>query len=443
MKIVNVYRLAIAFGIASTLSIALAGCGGGKGPSVAGSPITAQSNPVTPNGRSVNLNSYGACSLVSAADHLDPVKLQQALVLLSKCDTCVIPDMESSSRETPGWDGRSAASLKRLNPNTKVYIYYRVCKTPYDYDWGKQADSVPNPCNWECCMPWFEIEAHDWWLRDAEGNKITSSDGYYALDIGKPGFKEKLVEYIRTRSAGQPIDGFVLDGVDAAQSADWWATTHSRPPAYPTNDDWYEKAYKPYLNYVADELHRSGYKVVGLCQDYSYRNADPYHAFIRSKIDVSLYENWILNWDGTWKDPVAVEQRIQDFNEDPLESWVSCGGLFAGVSEYDRKSLAALAMYYVSIPQDQSKRSFHNYVTPLNWDPLWDLNIGTPVGERVKRPGKRFWSRTYTNGIVILNYEDSGSDTYQLSRSYKDAHGTVYSGTVTLVNHSALILTPS
>lgn len=69
MKKTYLYRLAITLGLASTLSAALTGCGGGggsKGSTVTGSSGAVQSSsPIVSNGRSVNLNTYCAWSLVS------------------------------------------------------------------------------------------------------------------------------------------------------------------------------------------------------------------------------------------------------------------------------------------------------------------------------------------------------------------------------------------
>ncbi len=434
MRIILKAQSAYAAGLAALACVALAGCGGGGGGGSTTDDI-ARAVPVGSGGRSVRLNNYNSWGLTSSADHQNATKLQAALQKLVKREDIVLTDDEAFWHETPGWDGCAPADIKRLNPGTKIYMYYRAAKASFENDWAKPLSSLTGKLNIGNPIYWADIQQNDWWLRDGNGQALVH-DTYHFIDFGKPGVKEKYLQTMLARLAGKPVNGVVIDFVppDLTQVL----MGRPRPAAYPTDNDWYTKAFVPFITYVYDGLRSAGYKTAGLCYDYNKRGSTN-EGFMRSKIDISIYESWLVHWNGDWLPKNMIAQRISDFRQDPLECWVADFGLRAGISDYELKQTAALAMYYVSIPMSQDKRSYHHY-GQLPWHTNWDFNIGLPAEESVRMTDKFFWSRRYTQGLVLFNYEDSGAITFPITRAYRDASGQVYRTSITVPAHTGMIL---
>ena len=381
------------------------------------------------------MNNWG----LTKGDQWNPAGWDKALEILARRDEIALTETYEVPNKVDGWRKLTVQAIKAINPSARVYrMYPLMCKGDWDSDWNNPQDTrfMQFP------IPKAELDAKDWWLRDGNGEIVKESSHQWLLDVGKPGYKEAYLEAVLSRNRGKGFDGFVFDY--------WWPEISSwlkgapRPAAYPTDADWFEKAWKPFITYVMDGLHRAGYRVVGNCVG-EFGDTTPEQEFQRGKVDAAIYEQGAINWwrDGSgWIPGRVIERRINAINKDPLEVWVANNGLRDYIEDYDRKKVVALAMYYVAIPQVGARRSYHHpYDWTVYWEPLWDFYIGEPAEPAaVKLAGKYFWSRRYTQGLVLLNYEESESITYTLDRTYVDPDGKVLSGNVVLPAHSAMIL---
>jgi len=213
------------------------------------------------------------------------------------------------------------------------------------------------------------------------------------------------------------------------------------PKDYPTDNDWFEKAWKPFVEYVTSELRKAGYKIVGNCAGSFDQEIDPIIKWQRSQVDGVVYEQWVVDWDGKWLKGNVIETRMNAFNADPLEVWTGDFGLTTRCDNYEQKTVLGLAMYYIALPQSGDRRSYHHYHdSKIYWLPIWDFNIGTPVEAAQKMEGKYFWSRKFSQGLVLMNYEETKEMTYHLDKAYKDVSGKERSGNVNIPPHTALIL---
>jgi hypothetical protein len=260
------------------------------------------------------------------------------------------------------------------------------------------------------------------------------------VDVGKPGFKEEYLKNVLARNAGKGFDGFVFD---------YWCPSISRflsgnrPMAYPTDRDWFDKAWKPFIEYVCAGVHGAGYRIIGNCAG-EYMSGNPDQEWQRTQVEGTIYEQGAVQWpeDGSgWLPGSVVAGRINHINQDPLEVWVANYGLRRVTEDTLSKRHVALAMYYVAIPLVQNKHSFSAIFdgTP-HWDEVWDLYIGTPCSAAPQKIGNYFWSRKYTQGLVLLNYESEKTVTYTLDQQYYDSSGKKYSGKVLIEPHTGLIL---
>lgn len=421
------------------VSVVVCGCGGGG----ASSPTIGQSSDVDQLGpRSVQLNNYNNWAAPSPRQS----DYDRQVEILARRDRICMSEVYSfNSSLTPD-------RLRQLNPRARIFrLYDLICKNSWDSDWKDYASLGDR----YMCTPIFlqHISASDWWLRDGQGNIIKENERTWFLDVGKPGFKEMMLDNILSRMEGKGFDGVVLDyhGVGPDLYAKWIIGRGLQPPsAYPTEQDWFTKAVRPMIQHVVGGLRSHGYQVVVNCAGEYYTQL-PELQWLRSQIDGSIYEVWSLQSSGDWLSPRHVEQRINSYLDDPLEAWTADYGLRGPGDtergpdpEYDRKCQVALAMYYIALPQApalRAKRSYHHYKNmQVYWENLWDWRIGEPEALPVKMSDKYFWSRKYTGGLVLLNYDEDQTVTYVLDRRYRTPTGQVLSGSVTVRPHTGLIL---
>lgn len=384
--------------------------------------------------RSVRLNNYNNWYL----DEEYSWELDKKLEILARRDNICFSEHWERANKVEGWKKINPQTLKTLNPKAKVYrVYDLCCKNTWDTDWDIRDDKS----RMQTPLTRAAIDANDWWLRDAAGRIMKENDKIWFLDVGKPGFKEAFLKNVLDRNAGKGFDGFVFD---------YWypyfygvLLDRSRPKAYPTDEEWFAKAWKPFITYLADGLHKAGYRIIGNCVG-EYQNSNPKQMWQRSKVDGAIYEQWAVDWPvngGKWLPGSLIEKRINALYKDPLEVWTADYGLENSDPEYERKQTVGLAMYYIAIPALQENRSYHHMKDAcVYWENLWDFYIGLPAEPPVKLPNKYFWSRKYTQGIVLLNYESAKNVTYSLNSKYRNSAGKTISGDVTLSPHTAMIL---
>jgi hypothetical protein len=396
--------------------------------------------------RSVKLNSYQVWHLVQSGDNENQLKLDEALRNLAKRGSICYGEGVEYVNDTSGWSKLSPQSIKTINPTAKVYRLWASVKPKGDTDWEKPKGTY-NPDNMRMQLPllWSDIEENDWWLRDGNGEKVEAEPNWaYYIDLGKPGVKEAFLKNALARMQGKEFDGVVFDG--AMETLTGWLKGRPLPKNYASDEDWFKNAWQPFLQYIVQGFHTAGYRVIQNCGG-EYLNSDSKKQWNRSLVDGTVYEQWAVNWPDQgsgWLPGAVIERRINAIASDPLEVWTADYGLKSTDPQYGQKQKVGLAMYYVGMPSGQYKRSYHHYGTgTAYWESIWDFNIGIPAEPAVKMPGKFYWTRKFTRGIVILNYESSETIAFGLDTTYVTPDGNATSGQVTVPPHSALILAKS
>jgi hypothetical protein len=379
--------------------------------------------PVRP--RSVRLNNLDNW-LYEASN---PTEEGQKLQIVAKRDyVCFV--------EGFGWNAVTPPMLRGLNPAIKVYrLYDLMCKNTWDSDWTDPTDTTEMQTPITRAV--IELDTNDWWLRDGDGEIVKENDTTWFLDVGKEGFKQEFLTNTLARMAGKGFDGILFDywhpGLTDILGA------NPRPVAYPTDDEWYA-VWQDFVDYVMAGVHGPGYRIIGNCTG-EYGTGLPWYEWQRTQVDGTTYGQWAVGWEGEWLTGAIVEGRIGAFLSDPLETWADDFGLRPTLADYNQKRLVGLAMYYIALPRFRWDRSYHYPADgKVFWDPLWDFYIGWPVNPAVKREGKYFWSRRYTKGYVLLNYEADPSAPFDLAGEYRYPSGALASSPLTLAAHTGVIL---
>jgi len=375
--------------------------------------------------RSVRLNNYNNWGCFTTPR----TSTDEAIALAAQRDNVVI---------TEKWPFDAAERIKKVNPRAKVYMYYALCVKNITDDDSMNHAQMLTP------VRRTKIESNDWWLRDGAGETIKETNATLLLDVGKPGFKEEYLKDVLAGLAIHKVDGVVFDY--------WlphpWSLSYVKKHAAGkyTNDTWFEEAWQPYVRYVTNGCRAAGYRVIGNSAGI-LDSGSKFMDWQRTNVDGVIYERWSVNWadkGGGWLPPAIVEQNIRGFNLDTKESWTADHGLRADDPMVQQEKVLSLAMYYVAVPESPSaRRSFGYYGSRGQfWDPLWDFYIGKPLGSPIKSNGEYFWSRKFSQGLVLLNY-DNHDISYTLDGKYHDSSGTEYSGDITVSSHSGLILAQS
>lgn len=409
------------------LSIMISGCGGGGGAAGGGAPGVDRSTVGTQ--RSIEINNY-----TNWFNQPDP-----SIGNANKIDVLALRDKVCLTEE---WNDVTPHALKSINPNIKVYrLYDLMCKCAWDSDWRNGSSDLSHL---QTPFTKDDIDKNDWWLRDANGNIVKEDSSIWFLDVGKPGYKEAYLKAVLDRNAGKGFDGIVFDY--------WWPNLDwiipnyggTMPPkGYSSDQEWFEKAWKPFITYVCDGLHAAGYRIIGNCAG-AYDTTNPRRIWQRTKIDGVVYEQWVTDFPphtGDWLPATVIEQRINSVIADPLEVWAVDGGLESTTTDFEQKHNASIAMYYITMHQTRGTCSYY-YIRnrKVQWDPLWDFNIGQPIGLASKMSGKYFWSRKFSQGVVIFNYESEETISYKLDQTYIDPVGKSFSGAISVRPHTGIIL---
>ncbi|HET6453343.1 MAG TPA: putative glycoside hydrolase [Armatimonadota bacterium] len=336
--------------------------------------------------------------------------------------------------------------IKALNPDAKVYcLYDLLCKNIWDSDWKDPSNTE----RMQTPLTRRMIDRNNWWLRGVEGTIAKENDSTWLLDVGKPGFKEAYLDGALSRMDGKSFDGVVFDYLWPSASSLKQVLKLEGLQDYPSDDEWFYRAWKPFFEHVVTGLQKAGYRVIGNCAG-EYGTIGLKTIWQRSKVDGTIYEQGAVDWrgnNGAWLPGNIIERRIKALASDPLEVWFANNGIIADnpavpdTPDFKRKVVVSLAMYYIGIPASQEKRSYdYAYDWKPFWDPLWDLYIGEPVERAIKTPGKYFWSRKFTCGVVLLNYESQETINFSLDGEYRNPAGERVTGEISITPHTALIL---
>jgi hypothetical protein len=345
---------------------------------------------------------------------------------------------------TESWPVSAPSAMKSINPRAKVYCYYTLsAKTFNDVD-GAMPDGTIQQRN---PVSKALIDSNDWWLRDGNGQVVEEMSNCWFVDVGKPGYKEAFLSSLLTRLAGRNLDGVIFDywtpGLQTGYIAGFFKN-RPLPAAYPTDQDFFTKAWQPFIEYVMTGVRQAGYRVIGNCAG-EYNSGNARSDWQRQYVDGTVYEQFAVDWPnrgGNWLSGSTINNRINRFANDPLEAWSADYGLSMADPLYSQKLNASLAMYYIAIPMSQANRSYGEYGNcKIFWESIWDVQIGVPSASFVKKSANYFWSRKYTQGLVLLNYEADATISYKLDRAYYTPDGNKLKGTISVPPHTGMILT--
>jgi len=198
------------------------------------------------------------------------------------------------------------------NPDIKMYRHYEMAV------WNRDNESHPDERSYP--IPKTDIDSNNWWLRYADGTKVTWTDpegpwAYDFIDVGKSGVAEAYVSYSLARLPNG-YSGWTWDYLSHNIS---YYTGGKALRDYSSEDDWRENAWLPFLEAVCDGL--SSYERIGNNPGF-YGDGDPTSESQRALLTGAIQEH-LFCLQGFDFGRRGYPNHASSLLESPLFEWVA------------------------------------------------------------------------------------------------------------------------
>ena len=291
-------------------------------------------------------------------------------------------------------DEEQRDALRSLGVNQPFYEYLLLAEIqdPGDCETeprGNQVAFLPG----DFCR--ISVENPDWFLLDTFGNRI-SSDGYYRMDPGNPGFRAFWLERATELQLTQGWDGVFLDNVEASLSK--FQKQVILPQKY-LDDASLQNAVDGFLSYLREQNFppdgRSLYANI-----ISVRDSRIWLRYL-NYLDGAMLENFAVDWldDALSPEEYAVELEM-------LSASQMMGKTLILVAQGDQDDLSRQQFAYASYLLVNDGRAFFRYAHHSAYrEPWWysnyDIDLGWPLGTPYQQG--QTWIREFEHGQVIVN----------------------------------------
>ena len=375
------------------------------------------------------------------------------------CDRIVLTPM--------GWEALNIlpVEVKAQNPDARRYLLVDADVYP---DWDPEnGGQMP--------IPHWEIAEHDLWLEDENEGGVFETPQISFLDPGKEHYKELWMAWLQHQIASLPgLDGVAVDYLtpDLRSGVLGRAVAGRAILGYPTGLDWWEKAWKPFLDFIVPSIKAMGLTIIGNNAgepderpESALTESEKRRQYQRSLFDGRVMENFALDYPDSYtgiigfRPPAELARQIARGSKDPMAIWYA-SLLKAQDPTYPQKLNYLIAAYLMALPMPapvimsfsdpgntaidvrmlpppyRALSIYGNGMYPV--EPLLELDLGLPTEEPVQLP-KGFWVRRFKEGIVALNA--SNKDCFlSLKTGYRDTGGVMVFAEQTVPPNTGLIL---
>jgi hypothetical protein len=236
----------------------------------------------------------------------------------------------------------------------------------------------------------------DWFLLDANGNRIKVDGKYFLMDPGNQGWREFWLS--RTQESQEQLGwyGVFLDNVEASLSK--VIQLGGVPAKYP-DDASYQAAILGFLQYIYTS--------------YFQPQDRPLLANIISLADTAVWFNYLQYLDGAMDEAWAVDwhtgyRSVSEWNAEltVAEQTQNNGKYAVLISQGDQSNTNRQNFAFASYLLISNGRAAFRYTNYDNYGKIWlypdyDIDLGSPLGPRY--PQGNLWRRDFTKGSVIVD----------------------------------------
>jgi len=254
----------------------------------------------------------------------------------------------------------------------------------------------------------------DWFLLDANGNRIKVDGNYYLMDPGNQEWREFWLS--RTRESQEELGwyGVFLDNVEASLSK--VIRLGGVPAKYPDNAS-YQAAVQGFLQYIYTSYFQPQGRPL-LANIISLPDAATWFDYLQC-LDGAMDEAWAVDWHtgyrsvSEWNAELALAEQTQ--NNGKYAILISQGDQ----SNTNRQSFAFASYLLIS-----NGRAAFRYTNYDNYERTWlypnyAIDLGSPLGSRYAQGN--LWKRDFTNGSVTV---DPVNHTAQISTTPAEPNST-------------------
>jgi len=241
----------------------------------------------------------------------------------------------------------------------------------------------------------------DWFLLDAEGQRILVQDGdtnLYLMDPGNSGWRSFFLDRIKKIQAEPNWDGVFLDNVPVTLA--FREQSGHLPAAYP-DDTSYQAAVQGFLKYLYENYFHPNKKLV--FANLVSRKDDADWVSQLNYLDGAMHEGWAIDWpDGyrsadTWEKQMALAEQTQEM-----------GKTIVMVSHGTQEDKALQNFAFASYLLINHGSAFFRYANSDDYADIWlyenyTYDLGEPMGARYQ--DGQAWRRDFTRGNVFVNPE--------------------------------------
>lgn len=323
-------------------------------------------------------------------------------------------------------------AVREANPNARILAYQNIG--------AMRSDGGDHPSSGVKVQ---EAEAgnESFFLHDNDGNRIKFCDysQLHAANVGDSAYQERWLGNVRSRVVVDGFDGVYLDDVNTFPGH-CLGSAGTPIKEYPT-DNAYGDAMVSFMHRVGPALKAAGLLVVPNVAVNPW-NADQRDRALAILPDVThfFWEFWMRwldsgnftnpNWVPTMQLMSAVESAGVPFLT------ITYGPGAEGAVAGQRYGCASWLLAWNGVLA--SAWGYFDAAVADPWAESWCGDIGAPVGKMLAEGSG--YKRYFTGGVVLVNPESSGSQSFTLNATFYDSAGIGVTG-ITLAPGDAAILT--
>ena len=300
------------------------------------------------------------------------------------------------------------AQIKRLNKDIVILAYLPSQSYNYQY--------------WSGDILFRNMYVQDsWWLRDAQGNKVSTWSGIYNINMDNA-WSRYLVDFANTYILSLPgVDGIFFDMI--SENISWANSGNLDLDNNGTKDNqvevdnlWRDRT-KYLLEFAKDNL-KTKYIII---------NGSSYLGF-QQYVNGRMFETFPTPWEGngSWSTVMNNLKNIKNYNSKPVIAVLNSNSNNTGQEDYQdmRFGLTSALLENAYFSYDQGDTN-HGQTW---WYDEYNVNLGQPIDSASSQNNyitykPDVWERSFENGVAVVNSTDSAQK-INLGGDYEKIHGT-------------------
>jgi hypothetical protein len=303
-----------------------------------------------------------------------------------------------------------------------------------------------------------------WLLRDAKGMPIQSTTyGYTIVDVGNPYYQDWVADWVKTYIDEYDYDGVFIDNCLPSTEILW--STAPAPAINPrTRQPFTNSEFKDAIISLVNRIQRTiGEKIIignGIFNGKKFFDENYHQGYFdlltKSEIDGVVSEGWLMSLENSewsseieWLDSLNFIVWLQNnflinnkmflpvcYNAAPYDQEDPALPTQCTEEQYVLYGFCSLLLAV-----DVNGESFINYAyyNSEYVDSLFDLKLGTPLGNYYMITGTHIYTRDFTKTKILVN---PTYDTYtaKLQEPFRTFDGELVDESITIKPHTAQIL---